>query len=264
MPERAEHHGGGSAAVEVPLQGLGPGPPRHQLPAVEEDGQVPVLERTGDTLHRRVVEGVVADEDVEFSGRVQSFPSLCSPLHRRWLVVERWVPQRCACRERPGGKPPGPPKGKRTKHKGSEVLGETETEDVEPVDGVVPVAVGRAEVLRSVVPGATAHHTPAAVAATFLFPSRAVLGRRTLVAVVPAVLHPFPDVAGGVIEPERVRLEAPDRPRWPFDSRPPCPPSRYRSPPQTSMPACISSPHQYRVSVPARAAYSHSASVGSR
>ena len=36
----AEHHGGGSAAAEVLLQGVGPGPPRHQLPAVEEDGQV--------------------------------------------------------------------------------------------------------------------------------------------------------------------------------------------------------------------------------
>ena len=38
-------------------------------------------------------------------------------------------------------------------------LGETETDVVVPVVGVVPVAVGRAEVLRFVVPGAAADHT---------------------------------------------------------------------------------------------------------
>ena len=36
---------------KVELQGVGPGPPRHQLPAVEEDPQAPVPERRGDALH---------------------------------------------------------------------------------------------------------------------------------------------------------------------------------------------------------------------
>jgi hypothetical protein len=80
-PRRAEHHGGGAAVGQVPLQCIGPRPPGHQLPAVAEDGQATLRERARQALHCRVVEGVVADEDVEFSGWVR-------PNHNRPAVLE--------------------------------------------------------------------------------------------------------------------------------------------------------------------------------
>ena len=43
-------------------------------------------------------------------------------------------------------------------------MGEAETEEVDPVAGGAPAAVGRTEGHRSVGPGAAAHHTPAAAA----------------------------------------------------------------------------------------------------
>jgi hypothetical protein len=136
-----------TAAAEVALQGVGPGPPRHQFPAVEEDGKATLLERAGDALHHHMVEGVVAEEDVEFSSRVHPL-SLASLVAERSLArrrISRAAKARRTGREPPGGKPPGPPKGKRTEHKGLQVLGEAETDGAAASVGALRVAGGRAE-----------------------------------------------------------------------------------------------------------------------
>ena len=55
--------------------------------------------------------------------------------------------------------------GKRTKNKGlGDVLGQTETNVVEPVTGEVQVPVTRADVLRSAEPETAPDHAPPAVA----------------------------------------------------------------------------------------------------
>src|SRR4051812_32508956 len=64
-------------------------------------------------------------------------------------------------------------------------------------------ACGESRVPGILQPGAPAHDALAAVA---VLPGRAV-GRRTLVAVMPAVAYPFPDIAEHVVEAERVRRE---------------------------------------------------------
>ena len=71
------------------------------------------------------------------------------------------------------------------------------------------MAVGRAEVLRIKEPGTAANDTAATVTSP---PRRAVRGC-TLVAVVEAILHPFPDVAVHVVEAERIGGERADRRR---------------------------------------------------
>ena len=69
--------------------------------------------------------------------------------------------------------------------------GAPKPEEVEPVVCVCPVAVRGAEAVWVVVPGTAADDAATAIAAD---PWRAV-GRRALVALVPAILRPLPDVA---------------------------------------------------------------------
>ncbi len=88
-----------------------------------------------------------------------------------------------------------------------ERTGQPEPEVVVPVVGGIPVAVGGAEVPRVVVPRAAALHAPPTVTAQ---PGTAV-ARRPFIAVVPAVLDPFPDVAMYVMQPPGIRIEAADR-----------------------------------------------------
>jgi hypothetical protein len=79
------------------------------------------------------------------------------------------------------------------------------------VVGCVPVAVGRAEVLRTVVPGTAAVDTPTAIPA--LQPCGAVR-RCALVFFVPDILAPLVDVAVHVEEAPGVCLETVDRNCW--------------------------------------------------
>ena len=71
----------------------------------------------------------------------------------------------------------------------------TEPEVVVPKVGGVPEAVGRADIARLAVSGATAQHTPPAIA---LLPGPPV-ARGVGVTLMPAVLHPFPHVARHVV-----------------------------------------------------------------
>ena len=72
----------------------------------------------------------------------------------------------------------------------------------------VPAAVGRAEVLRIVVPGTAADDTPTCIA---IFHPRRSVRWRTFVAVVPGVLDPFPYVAVHVVKAEGIGRFLADR-----------------------------------------------------
>src|ERR1700722_2505201 len=75
-----------------------------------------------------------------------------------------------------------------------------------PHAGRVPKAVGGPQAPRIAEPGAAAKDTALAVSHG---PSRAVC-RRALIIVVPAILHPFPDVAVDLVKPPLIGLEGVD------------------------------------------------------
>ena len=107
---------------------------------------------------------------------------------------------------------------------------------------------------RSAAPGAPAPHAATTVS---LLP-RAAIRRCPHITVVPTVLHPFPRVPVYVVQPEPVRPERPHRRcLLPVPSTPTSLQfARFRP---------ISFPQLYfRVPLPARATYSHSASLNSR
>src|SRR5262245_29264487 len=69
-----------------------------------------------------------------------------------------------------------------------------------PAAGGAPGAEGRAEELWTVAPGTAANDPDVAVASCC--PRRAVGGWISRIAIVPAVLHPFPDIAVHVVQAE--------------------------------------------------------------
>lgn len=99
------------------------------------------------------------------------------------------------------------------------------------------------------IPRATAQHAAARIACKN--PGAAVIGHPAIT-VMPAILHPFPHIPAHVVEAKGVPLLARDRVG--------------RSPPFSSYQATVArpSPPQYARLPPARQAYSHSASEGSR
>src|SRR5262245_25547756 len=90
--------------------------------------------------------------------------------------------------------------------------GDPKAQKVAPVAGLDPEAVRGAQAPRRIEPGAAAHHAPGTI---FLQPGRAIR-RRALVAVVPAVLDPFPHVARRIVQTELVGREAAHRSRLPL------------------------------------------------
>jgi len=76
--------------------------------------------------------------------------------------------------------------------------------------GSVPVAVGGTRVVWIVVPRPAAHHTATATTAILLQP-RPPIVRCPLVATVPAVFGPLPDIAVHVVQPPLVGAEATHR-----------------------------------------------------
>src|SRR5262249_38119691 len=73
--------------------------------------------------------------------------------------------------------------------------------------GEVPVAGGRADVLRKVAPGSAAD---AAATAISTGPRRTICGRFFVIFMI-AILHPLPHIAGHVVEAERIGRERSDR-----------------------------------------------------
>ena len=61
----AEENGHGVTGCEGALQRLRPRLPGGEIPAVEEDAQAALSQRTRNRLHRSVVAPVIAEEDVE-------------------------------------------------------------------------------------------------------------------------------------------------------------------------------------------------------
>ena len=74
--------------------------------------------------------------------------------------------------------------------------GEPEAEIVFSFPDTIPIAEDRAQRPWSAAPGTAAQHTFPAITATF--PCGAI-GRRALIAVVPTVFNPFPDVAVDIV-----------------------------------------------------------------
>ena len=128
------------------------------------------------------------------------------------------------------------------------------TDAAEPEPGNVPVAIGRAEDPWVVEPGTATQHTPTTVPAAR--PRRAI-ARSPSIVLMPAVLDPLPHVAVHVVQTPRGRVERPHRRGLGV-----VPPAA--APAQFARLRPMSWPQLYRVSVPARAAYSHSDSLGSR
>jgi hypothetical protein len=64
-PFRAEEDGDGAAGRESLFQRLRPRLPGGEIPAIEEDADAALVQAPGDLRHRRVIDGVVAEEDVE-------------------------------------------------------------------------------------------------------------------------------------------------------------------------------------------------------
>ena len=162
---------------------------------------------------------------------------LCRPRRRRRLgrpaprvassVVSRHLPP--ACPFTGGGRhlggamglpPTAPVLRERRRERGQELKRKelirrprnTKTVVIEPVLRTVPVAIRRTEVPPADEPGTATQHSPTAV--TTARP-RGPVTRGAVVVTVPAILHPFPDVAGHVVQPETVRGERPDRRRLP-------------------------------------------------
>ena len=124
-----------------------------------------------------------------------------------------------------------------------------------PARGVGPAARGGAQELRARC--SRSRRAARACVQSPCFQARAVAGRADI-ALVPAIVGPLPDIAQHVVEAERVGLEAADR------RRSPARPSGCRSRCNWRCRCRCASPHQRAVVVPARAAYSHSASLGRR
>ena len=80
--------------------------------------------------------------------------------------------------------------------------GKAEPDDVAPKTGADPVAVGRAQVHSPVVPGAAAKNPESAVDTNGQ--GRTIYGR-PLITIVPAILHPFPDIAMHIMKTKPVR-----------------------------------------------------------
>ncbi len=83
----------------------------------------------------------------------------------------------------------------------SERSGNTDTDSVHAVDGSGPVAVPGAENTGTIAPGTAAKDTET----TRCIRNRASIRRRTIVAFLVTVLHPFQDVAMHVVEAKSVR-----------------------------------------------------------
>lgn len=129
-----------------------------------------------------------------------------------------------------------------------EQSGDTEAEVDLPVADVVSGAIGRTQVVRAVAPRPPAKHAPATVTT---FPCRTI-GKCTFVALIPAVLRPFPDVATHVVQAHAFGFF--------------CVTGLVFAPLFDIYQAILPTlpPPQYSSFPPVRQTYSHSASLGSR
>jgi hypothetical protein len=64
-PFRADEDGDGAARGECLLQRPGPGLPGGEIPAVEKNADTAIVQPLGDLRHRRMIDGVITEEDVE-------------------------------------------------------------------------------------------------------------------------------------------------------------------------------------------------------
>src|SRR5262249_4965067 len=100
-----------------------------------------------------------------------------------------------------GGLRPKPPKIQRVKaSRNNKGPADTEAQGVVPVKDRVPVAEGRADLLRPVGPGAAAVAAGAAISTN---PRRTIRGCSVVIGVI-TVLDPLQDVASHVIETEPI------------------------------------------------------------
>src|SRR5262249_60338906 len=124
----------------------------------------------------------------------------------------------------------------------------------DPRFAVAPAGAPRADPLAVVAPGPAADAPEAWIAAR---EPRRSIRRRTVVGLVPAILNPLPGAAVHVVKPHAFGL---NDPTGAVCLRSHGLPQRS----QSALPLPRSSPQEKRVRAPARAAYSHSASVRSR
>ena len=121
-------------------------------------------------------------------------------------------------------------------------------------EGRAPAPAGRAEVDRTVVPATAAEDAGRTIAARS--PRRAVCRRSVIVGVI-TILDPFRNITVHIVKAQyALAANDPTGAVLPSHSLP--------QPRQLALPLPISLPHEYDVFVPARAAYSHSASESRR
>jgi len=113
-------------------------------------------------------------------------------------------------------------------------------------------AHGRPAELGVEVPAAAAYH---AGWSALGYQPRPAVDRRPIVPIVIVVLHPLPDIAVHIVKPPGIGA---------FASNPLCCFTGIITIPGIFAKFAASSPNEYSVVVPARQAYSHSASLGSR
>ena len=159
----------------------------------------------------------------------------------------RTIPSIFDCQK---GTPPG---GKKNKGSRGERPGHAESVAAAADAGGAPAPERGAEVPRNDAPGAAAQNAARTVSTS---PGTSIR-RRPVVTVVPTILNPLPNVAVHVIKTERVGANEPTGAARESSQRLPQPSQLARFTP-------MSLPQWYLVVVPARAAYSHSDSLGRR